>query len=261
MARRIVFTAVNESWLNSLEEMLKMRSALGRLQAAEISVILFSQCDRAQLEPIRRALDLGDPFIVESGSAIFTPVECNPFEPPLGDRDGEYFVMQLGCPYVQARAGLRVIANMISHPLKGLGDFTIPQLQRLADLSEEAAHQAKDREFSELFMTPKAVDPELLQRAAEEMGFDVILRAAEESRFSELVGSGASLTAAVEALLSAYSPLGNALEVVGLSHHQAALDCLRAAAQSVDAEASFEEMLLPSALTERWITAIESLWI
>ncbi len=264
MARRIVLTAVGEDWLGSLEDMQRMKLALGRLSADGVTVILFSECDRAQLEPIRKALDLDDPFIVESGSAIFTPVASNPFEETpqkaLGDRDGDYFVMQLGCPYVQARAGLRVVANMISHPLKGLGDFTIPQLQRLASLSEEEAHQAKAREFSELFMTPKAVEPEVLGRAAEEMGFNVIWRTSEVSRFSELVGAGASLTAAVAALLSAYSSMGEILEVAGLSQHRSVLDCLRAATQSVDTKIKFEEVLLTSALSEHWVTTVESLW-
>ncbi len=198
MAKRIVLTAWEEVWLDSSENIVRMKPVLSRLQTMGVSVVLFSVCDRAQLEPVRKALELTDPFIVESGSAIFTPVEYSPFRNPLGDRDDDYFVAQLGCPYVQARAGLRVVANMISHPLKGFGDFTIPQLQRLADLSEEAVHRAKDREFSELFMTPKAVEPEVLQQAAEAVGFDVIWRTAEESRFSELIGSAAGLRVAME---------------------------------------------------------------
>ncbi len=264
MARRIVLIDVSEDWLGLSENMPEVKSALSRLSADGVAVILFSQCDRAQLEPIRQALDLDDPFIVESGSAIFTPVVSNPFEETpqkaLGDRDGDYFVIQLGCPYVQARAGLRVIANIISHPLKGLGDFTIPQLQRLASLSEDAAHRVKAREFSELFMTPKAVEPEALERAAQEMGFSVIWRTIEESRFSELLGAGASLTAAVKALLFAYAFTDETLEVAGLSQHQSALDSLRAGTQSVNTEIRFEQVLLPSILSGHWVAAMESLW-
>lgn len=266
MARRIVLTAVGKDWLEPLENALEMKSAVGQLRVDGTAVILFSECDRAQLEPIRQTLHIDDPFIVESGSAIFTPVKHNSFvdssqasRAVLGDRDGSYFVMQLGCPYVQARAGLRVIANMISHPLKGLGDFTVPQLQRLASLSQEEAHQAKAREFSELFMTPKAVEPEVLQQAAEEMGFSVIWRSPEESRFSELVGAGASLIAAVEALLAAYVSLGSPLEVIGLSQQQSSIDCLRTAAQSVDADISFREVLLRSTSAKHWATAVQAL--
>ena len=262
MARQILLTDWHEAWLDSSADILKMKPVLGRLRDAQVSVVLFSAGDRAQLEPIREALALFDPFIVESGSAIFTPVEHSPFEQPLGDRDGDYFVEQLGCPYVQARAGLRVVANMISHPLKGFGDFTIPQLQRLAGLSEEAAHRAKAREFSELFMTPKAIEPSVLKQAAEEMGFGVIWRRAEESRFSELIGTGAGLTAAVAAVLSSYLSSAESsaekIEVVGLSYRQSAIDCLLAAKGAVEDKTSFKSVLLSSTSADDWIAAVES---
>ena len=262
MARRIVLTDLNEDlgkgWLEHPESLLKVKSVLAQLSAAGSSVILFSAGDRVQLELLRRTLDINAPFIVESGSAVFTPVNQNPFVASLGNRDGDYFVMQFGCPYVQARAGLRVIANMISYPLKGFGDFTIPQLQRLVGLSEEAAHHAKAREFSELFMTPKAIEPTVLQQAAEAVGFNVIWRTAEESRFSELLGAGADLTRAVEAVLSAYAPSGEPLAVLGVSSHQSVLDCLHAAKETIGNEATFKERLLASASADSWIAAIDS---
>ncbi|EDX87599.1 hypothetical protein S7335_5309 [Synechococcus sp. PCC 7335] len=261
MAKRVVLTdldeALGEGWLEIPESIPKVKSVLAQLRATGSSVVLFSVGDRLQLELIRRTLEINDPFIVESGSAIFTPVDQNPFEMPLGDRDGAYFVMQLGCPYVQARAGLRVIANMISYPLKGFGDFTIPQLQRLVGLSEEAAHQAKAREFSELFMTPKAIEPTVLKQAAEAVGFNVIWRAAEESRFSELLGAGADLTAAVQALLSAYASSGEPLAVLGLSRRQSTLAGLHAAIETIGNESTFKEHLLASASADSWIEAIE----
>ncbi|MEL6816866.1 MAG: hypothetical protein AAFP03_18980, partial [Cyanobacteria bacterium J06598_3] len=171
---------------------------------------------------IRESLGLTAPFITESGSGIFTPVSHNPFNPALGEKDGDYYVEILGCPYVQARAGLRVIANIISHPLKGFGDFTVDQLKRFSKVSEEVAHQAKAREFSEPFMTPKAVEAEALTQAAEEMGFEVVLRSPEEGRFSELIGAGAGIVPAIQRLVSAYQkqlPEGEVLQVVGVSDH------------------------------------------
>lgn len=262
MTKRVVLIDLDEAlgkgWLEPPESIPKVKSVLAQLRATGSSVVLLSVGDRLQLELIRQTLEIDDPFIVESGSAVFTPVDHNPFATPLGDHDGAYFVMQLGCPYVQARAGLRVIANMISHPLKGFGDFTIPQLQRLAGLSEAAAHQAKAREFSELFMTPKAIEPTVLTQAAEAVGFNVVWQAAEESRFSELLGAGADLTAAVKAVLSAYSSLGEPLAVLGLSRRQSALAGLRAATETIENEAAFEERLLASTSADSWIEAIGS---
>ena len=213
----------------------KRRDAIAQLAEKDIPVIVFGDCDRAELEPIREQLGLTAPFIVEGGSAVFTPVDANPFATALGEQDGNYFVYELGCPYVQARAGLRVLANMISHPLKGFGDFTVQQLERSLQMSEDEAHRAKAREFSEPFMTPKSVDLEVLRQSAKEMGFDVVLRDAADSRFSLLRGAEASLTAAAEAVIAAYeNQAEGALKVGGIVTQQDELDCLSVAKGTAD---------------------------
>ncbi|MEL6161233.1 MAG: haloacid dehalogenase [Cyanobacteria bacterium J06623_5] len=204
MPERLILTALDGDWLDSDERVAQLKAAIAQLEAQQVPVIVYSERDRAELEPLRAQIGLTSPFIVESGSAIFAPLAGHPFSSGQGEEEDGYFVVTLGCPYVQARAGLRVIANEISHPLKGFGDFTVPQLQRLMGSSESAAHLAKAREFSEPFMTPKAVEGEELIKAAVGMGFKVILRPAQESRFSELLGAAAGLEAAVGAVISAY---------------------------------------------------------
>lgn len=264
MAEQIVLTALDNVLLSSSEAAepetaadtyARLRSVLKRLQDLNVPVVVFSERDRTELALISQQLTLSDPFITESGSAIFTPVDHNPFTPALGEKEDGYFVMALGCPYVQARAGLRVIANVISHPLKGFGDFTVPQLQRAAALSEAAAHRAKAREFSEPFMTPKAVDPQVLQQAAEEMGFELILRTAEESRFSELLGAGAGLGVAAKALLEAYRQQlapNTGLKVLGLSDRAEDLSVLATVSKQLGAEWTGVEV----SGTDAWIEAI-----
>lgn len=265
MAKQIVLTALDDVLLSPSEiaspepasdTYARLKIELARLQNLDVPVIVFTQRDRVEIEPIFERIGLSAPFITESGSAIFTPVNHNPFTPALGEMEDGYFVMLLGCPYVQARAGLRVIANEISHPLKGFGDFTVPQLQRAAVLSETAAHQAKAREFSEPFMTPKAVDPAVLQQAAIEMGFDVILRPAEESRFSELLGAGAGLNAAAKAVLEAYQQCAPniALKVLGISNRPEDLSVLKAVSEQMGAQWTGVEVTG----TDAWIEAVAS---
>ncbi len=223
MVNRIVLTAWDEVFLQAMQADAALPPLMADLKGKGVPVIVFTQRDRAELEPIRQQLDWIDPFITESGSGIFTPVGHNPFTPALGEQDGAYYVQELGCPYVQARAGLRVLANALAHPLKGLGDFTVPQLQKFLGISEQAAHQAKAREFSELFMTPKAVDSAVLVQTAEEIGFGIVLRDADESRFSELIGPEAGLGAAIAPLIAAYQnqlPPGEMLRVLCLSNRE-----------------------------------------
>jgi len=209
------------------EAVARLRRSVARLQDTGVPVVLFTGCDRTEIEPIREQLGLTAPFVVESGSAIFCAVENHPFDADAGDKEDGYFVVTLGCPYVQARAGLRVIANEISHPLKGFGDFTVPQLEKAAKLSEQAAHRAKAREFSEPFMTPKAVDAAVLCQAATDMGFEVILREASESRFSELIGAGAGFGEAFRTLIEAYRSDAESLEVVMVSRRPVDVEVCR----------------------------------
>ncbi len=228
MTEQIILTAL-EGMSLLVADCAQLRTVLAQLRAKGVPVIAFTERDRAELAPIRQQLDWVDPFITESGSGIFTPVNHNPFELAPGEREGDYYVQALGCPYVQARAGLRVMANMIAHPLKGFGDFTVEQLQRAAGLSQEAAHQAKAREFSEPFMTPQAVAADVILQAAREIGFRVIVRSPEESRFSALLGSGAGLGAAASQVIAAYQgqlPPGKTLKVLGISNQAEALTAL-----------------------------------
>ena len=215
----------------------RVKGAIARLNERNIPVIVFGDCDRAELEPIRANLGLTAPFIVENGSAIFTAVDANPFVTPLGEQDGNYYVYELGCPYVQARAGLRVLANEISHPLKGFGDFTVQQLERSLALSEGEAHRAKAREFSEPFMTPKSADLDALKQSAKAIGFDVVLKDSAASRFSFLRGHEASLTTAAKKMIEAYQAQTDktkTLSAKGVSTQLEDLDCLALAKGMAD---------------------------
>ena len=276
MVDQIVLTALDGVLLNSLEDCVLLQPLVDRLKASGVPVIIFTERDRAEVEPIRQRLGLTSPFITESGSGIFTPVDANPFDPPLGEQDGAYYVEELGCPYVQARAALRVIANLISYPLKGFGDFTVEQLQRSTGISAAAAHQAKAREFSEPFMTPKAVLPDRLHQAAEEMGFRIVLWRSENGRFSELVGGQAGLAPAAESVIAAYQsqlPAGEQLKVMGISDRLEDLTTLANASSSfnwkgiwIAPEGADSPTHLPNCNTvvddsapTGWIAAVQSL--
>lgn len=246
MTDQIIVTALDGGLLNSLED---LQLLMAQLRARGIPVIVFTERDRAEVEPIRQQLGIVDPFITESGSGIFIPVNHNPFDPAVGEQDGDYYVLELGCPYVQARAALRVIANLISHPLKGFGDFTVEQLQRSAGISAAAAHRAKAREFSEPFMTPKAIAAKKLHQAAEEMGFKIALRRSEDGRFSELMGAQAGLAPAAEKVIAAYQsqlPAGQRLKVMGVSDRPEDLTTLIKASHS----AEWQGVLIASEATD-----------
>ena len=94
MVKTVLFSAVEPLLAVDSE---RAKAAIAQLAEQETAVILFWDGDRAELEPIRERLGLTTPFVVEGGSAIFTPIESDPFETPLGEREGDYIVYELGC--------------------------------------------------------------------------------------------------------------------------------------------------------------------
>jgi mannosyl-3-phosphoglycerate phosphatase len=198
---------------------------LNRLQSRQIPVIPVTSKTRSEVESLIQAIGLTGPFVVENGSAIFIPRETCPFPLPAGEDDGPYRVVQLGVAYVMARAGLKAIAQEIGRPLKGFGDLSVEQIQHLTGLAEPDAKQAKQRSFTEPFMTPKNVDSARLTAAVADMGFQVVVG----DRFSHLIGPEAGKGRAVEQLVALYRPLlpsGTPLTTVGLGNSPNDIDML-----------------------------------
>jgi len=202
MKRIILFTDLDGTLLNT--EDYGYAAALPVLETLKqqgVPVIPVTSKTRAEVETLIQQIGLTDPFVVENGSAIYIPRDTCPFELPDGEEVGSYRVVQLGVAYVMARAGLKAIAQEIGRPLKGFGDLSVEQVQQLTGLEAQDAQQAKMREFTEPFLTPKNTAPEKLTAAVEEMGFKVVVG----DRFSHLIGAEAGKGVAVHTLVSLYA--------------------------------------------------------
>jgi mannosyl-3-phosphoglycerate phosphatase len=173
---------------------------LARLKQAGIPVIPVTSKTRQEVAQLLADVGLQEPFVVENGSAVFMPTDQTTFRLPEGAEVDGYRVLQLGCNYVTARAALKAIAVTIGRPLKGFGDWTVEQIMQLTGLPQEDARQAKARDFTEPFMTPKNVTPEALRDAVEDMGFKVVIG----DRFSHLIGGEAGKGIAVHRLVELY---------------------------------------------------------
>lgn len=226
MAALILYTDLDGTLLNAEDYTYQAAlPVLARLKQQRIPVVPVTSKTRAEVETLIQAIGLRDPFIVENGSAVLIPRDSDTFTLPAGEDSGPYRVLPIGVPYVMVRAGLKAIAQDIGRPLKGFGDLSVAQVQQLTGLSEAAAQQAKTREFTEPFLTPKNVDPEKLTRAAAAMGFRVVVG----DRFSHLIGAEASKGSAVRQLMQHYAaPLaaGETLTSVGLGNSPNDLELL-----------------------------------
>ncbi|MBE9079324.1 haloacid dehalogenase [Romeria aff. gracilis LEGE 07310] len=177
--------------------------------SSQLLIVPVTHKTRAEVEAL---LPLTLPFIVETGSGIFIP--ANQGFTNVGEPEDGYRLVQLGCPHVQARAGLRVLANLVQYPLQGFGDLSAEKAQLLLGLSAAAAHRAKAREFSEAFFTPQGVTAEALAAAAEEIGLRMVIG----DRVSYLIGPDAGIAPAIRQFIALYPPK-QPMTTLGLSEN------------------------------------------
>ncbi|MGB3199493.1 MAG: HAD-IIB family hydrolase [Nodosilinea sp.] len=222
----IVFTDLDGTLLNG--ETYAYAAALPtltKLSALGIPVVPVTSKTCQEVAQLRQDAGLRDPFVVENGSAVYIPTEQTRFALPPGETTDGYRVLQLGCNYVTARAGLKAIAQDLGRPLKGFGDWSVDQVVQLTGLSPDEAKQAKAREFSEPFMTPKNVPPDQLREAVEAMGFRVVIG----DRFSHLIGAEAGKGRAVQQLVQLFKtshPDAKTIVTIGLGNSPNDLDML-----------------------------------
>ena len=178
------------------------KNILEQLQLRNIPLVFISDRTRAAVSAWQARLEINTPFIVEYGSGIFLPNDCN-FDFVATIPQGNYHVKQLGCTYTEARAALKAIQEDISKILRGFGDMSDADIQKLVDISLDEAKQDKAREFSEVFINPTRIRLATLKKTALEYGFKVIAG----KSLSSIVGGDASKKTAIEWLLQNYSSL------------------------------------------------------
>lgn len=263
----IIFTDLDGTLLNG--ETYAYQAALPTLEKLTqqgIPVVPVTSKTRQEVAQLRQDMGLRDPFVVENGSAIYIPSDQRHFALPPGDDMDGYRILQLGCNYVTARAGLKAIAQDLGRPLKGFGDWSVDQIVQLTGLSPGEAKQAKAREFTEPFMTPKNVPAAQLREAVEAMGFRVVIG----DRFSHLIGAGAGKGRAVHQLVQLYqvsNPEASPVTTIGLGNSPNDLDML----DNVDypivlpgAHGPHPQMadrgwpVAPATAPEGWVQAVEA---
>ena len=200
----IIFTNLDSSLLNQEDDDFQLVvPVIEKLKTQGIPIIPVTSKTRAEVEDLRDTLGLHDPFIVENGSAIFIPKSDSSWQTDETTLESDYYVKTLGCSYIEARAGLKIIQSTLRiNNLKGFGDFEDTEIQSLTGLSRKASRKAKTREFSEPFIPPKNIPTVDLENAASEFGFRVLFG----DRFYYLLGINSGQGRAVQWLMDHYQP-------------------------------------------------------
>lgn len=197
----IIFTDLDGTLLDSnTYSYQKAIPVLTTLKNNQVPVIPVTSKTRLEVETLRQSLQINDPFIVENGSGIFVPLDYHHLTLPKRNQCGGYHLHRLGCTYAEARLGLKKIATVINEPLQGFGDMSEAEICHLTGLSSDEAKQAKAREFTEPFVTPKKVTSERLNEIVQDLGYRIVVG----DRFCHLIGAGAGKGKAVQWLVDSY---------------------------------------------------------
>jgi mannosyl-3-phosphoglycerate phosphatase len=213
MASHIIFSDIDGTLIDI--EQYTFEETAGAVAAVVdrgIPLVLCSSKTRAEQEPLRAALGIHGPFIVENGSAVFIPAGTFDFEFPH-HRLGEYQVIELGLPAAIIREALAHARRKTGLDLTGYADLSPDEVAAFTGLDEAAARRARQRDYSETIVMPLTGEDLARLRAAPSMR---CLSVAHGGRFHTVTGAMADKGAAVARLAALYRRRDGAITTIGL---------------------------------------------
>jgi mannosyl-3-phosphoglycerate phosphatase len=150
--RQIIFTAVDDVFSQVSGEAWETASeALQKLARQGIPLVLSSRGTRAQVEPVRRKIQHGHPFLTESGAGLFIPDGYFNLRLEGATRFGRNFCVPFGRTHIEAAAALPEIAEEAGASVVGFSQMSLREIARNCGLSSGDAELYRQREFGEIF--------------------------------------------------------------------------------------------------------------
>ncbi|MCI0660002.1 MAG: HAD-IIB family hydrolase [Acidobacteria bacterium] len=209
-SRTIIYTDLDGAFLDERNySFFESLTALRAAQERDIPVVFCSSKTRAEVEHIRKAAEVTDPFIVENGGAIFVPAGYFPFviEGSAFHEGSE--VIEMGEPYAKIIDLFRLCRSEFPGlGVIGFSDMTIKEIALECGLTLAEAQRAKDRKYSEPFRFSNATleDIRMFLRRIRQAG----LRFSAGGRYYHLQGKfdkGISVRILNEMFFRAYGPI------------------------------------------------------
>ncbi len=174
---RVIFTAVEGALLDSPSQSWSAAAeALEEIERRRVPLVLVSAGTRAEIEPLRRKMEHGHPFITESGGGLFIPDGYFSQRLEGAVRQGRYFCVAFGRPYADAVAAAEDLAEETGASIVGYSQMTAREIARNTGESVRQAELARQREFSERFFFAGSSEAALskFESEARARGWDAI---------------------------------------------------------------------------------------
>jgi mannosyl-3-phosphoglycerate phosphatase len=161
--KTIIYTDLDGTFLDERNySFLRSLPALRAAQERGMPVIFCSSKTRAEIVHLRKVTEVGDPFVVENGGAIYVPEGYFPFAIDRStSRDG-YAVIEMGEPYSKLVDLFRAFrADFPDLGIAGFSDLTVKEIAHECGMTLVEAQRAKNREYSEPFRFSNSAPAEI----------------------------------------------------------------------------------------------------
>jgi mannosyl-3-phosphoglycerate phosphatase len=172
--RHLIFSALDGAIFNPRTgSYADAEEALSELNLRKIPLILISTHTRAEVEPWRRKIGHGHPFITENGGGIFFPDGYMNVKIPGSFRNGRYLCIAQGQPYAEVCTALDDIAEESGVGVAGFHHMSLREIADNTGLRTRDAELARSREFDEPFYFTSADGPAIARfvEAAQQKGY------------------------------------------------------------------------------------------
>ena len=125
--------------------------ALIEIERRRIPLVLSTRGTRAQLEPLRRKIGHGHPFLTEGGGGLFIPDGYFALRLEGARRMGRYLCVPLGRSSLEAGEAVEDIASEARAEVVRYAEMNAREISRNTGMAERDAEGSREREFSERF--------------------------------------------------------------------------------------------------------------
>jgi mannosyl-3-phosphoglycerate phosphatase len=195
-AQRIIFTDLDGTLLDHhTYSWDAARAALDAARAASVPVVICTSKTRAEVEPLRKAMRINDPFIVENGGAVVFHEET----------------VVLGAQYADLCMALRKACDATGVAARGFSQMSVAEVSAHTGLPESITILSMQREYDEPFVVSDEAKVPLLLAEIERLGY----RHTRGGRFFHIIGDS-DKARAVRAAMDRFEGKHGALVSLGL---------------------------------------------
>ena len=137
--KTVIFTDLDGSLLNEKYDFQDVKPIIERLVASGVPIVFCSSKTRAEIEFYRKKMGINDPFISESGAAVFIPRGYFQFNYAYTRQADSYDVIELGAAYSIIRKKLVGVKIKSASKIIGFGDMTKEEIAKDSGLPLELA--------------------------------------------------------------------------------------------------------------------------